>query len=213
MLILACLLFILPACHAGEHDRAPMGGPVATADGRLMPANHTVDWIRRHGRVAVTQSNECMSCHIEEDCMSCHVEQTASPYSVHPPGFATIHASDARANIEGCTDCHQVQTFCSTCHIQVRASPIPEHSPPARFEFHPPGWLDSGHPQNHGVMARRQIDDCASCHVERDCVTCHRGINPHPPQFQFECRSWLQANPRTCTSCHVDVDALRTLCL
>jgi hypothetical protein len=213
LLLIAIACAGLWACTAQEVDQGLMGPPIVTADGRLMPANHAVDWIRRHGHVAQSQAQECMTCHVEPDCMSCHVEQIATPYSVHPPNFVTIHAADARANLDGCTDCHRVDVFCATCHIQVRASPIETYTPPPRFEFHPPGWLDRNHPRNHGVMARRQIDDCASCHVEQDCVTCHRGINPHPPEFQFECRTWLQANPRTCVQCHGNLDVLRTLCL
>src|SRR5690554_5181277 len=115
---------VLGACQGQEMSDPLMAGLMANAEGRLVPANHAVDWIRRHGTVVHAQGNECTSCHMEEDCMGCHVEQIAISYSVHPPNFVTIHASDARANLSGCTDCYKVDVFCATCHIQARVSPL-----------------------------------------------------------------------------------------
>lgn len=201
---------------SAEKDKGISGNPIVS-DKRFLPANHTVDWLARHGQVSRVQSQECASCHTEQDCASCHIEQLAVPFQVHPPNFVTIHSIDARQNLAGCTDCHRVDSFCQQCHMQAKFSPRPTHSPPdgagfAQMGFHPPGWLDSAQANHHGIMARRNITDCASCHTEQDCVTCHVGINPHPAEFRFECRRWLEANARPCAQCHGDLSALRSLC-
>jgi hypothetical protein len=44
-----------------------------------------------------------------------------------------------------------------------------------------------------------------SCHVERDCLTCHsaqggRRFNPHGPGF--DAARLKQKNPEMCTVCH-----------
>jgi hypothetical protein len=183
------------------------------ADERLRPANHDVDWLMRHATVARADSQDCMTCHVEQDCASCHTEELSPPFSVHPPNFVVMHSVDARLDQDNCTDCHKPETFCASCHIQTRVSAIDGGEPPARMQFHPPGWLDNSAPDNHGVAARRNITECATCHQEQDCVTCHTGINPHPPEFRLNCGSWLKADPRPCTTCHQDVGMLRRLCL
>ena len=178
-----------------------------------MPADHDVDWIRRHGAMSLGQGDDCATCHTENDCIGCHVESLDEPYAVHPPNFTVVHATDARQGVQDCTSCHRLDTFCETCHVETGFSPRIDDSPPASLQFHPPDWLDSMAPQNHGVMARRDINDCASCHIEQDCITCHVGINPHPPEFRFDCGHLLETNPVPCAQCHTeDPVRLRQLC-
>lgn len=186
----------------------PAGQPQA----RLRPANHDVDWVERHGAIARTSTSDCTSCHQEEDCQSCHTESLAQPFAVHPPNYEIIHATDARLDQANCTDCHKPETFCASCHIRTRVSAVEPNDPPTRLQFHPEGWLDASNPRNHAVRARQNITDCASCHQEQDCVTCHAGINPHPPDFQLNCGRWLRADPRPCAKCHGDVGRLKGLC-
>lgn len=174
--------------------------------GELKPSNHGVNWKKAHGTVAASQVDSCTSCHIaEEDCAGCHVEEVAKPFAVHPPNYMAIHAVDARSDMGECTDCHRPETFCASCHTNAKAVTRPEGRPPERLQYHPPGWLDGSMPNNHGVMARRNISECASCHVENDCVTCHTGVNPHPPGFRLECGSMARANPAMCQTCHTDI--------
>lgn len=203
-------------CHVGD---AVKGVRVKTrfgkeASGKVMlkPDNHDVDWMKRHGAIAKSNAVECASCHREEECATCHTERVAQPWKMHPPNYLTIHSVDARNGMGECTDCHTVDNFCASCHVRSGVSTAPGGSPPARLEFHPPGWLDSSMPNNHGVMSRRNINECASCHVEDDCVACHTGINPHAPEFALNCSQWLNANPRPCAKCHTDLASLRILC-
>jgi len=176
----------------------------------LKPENHDLDWVARHGKIAMAMGNDCVSCHQEQDCASCHNAQMASPFSVHPPGFNVMHSVDARSNLTNCTSCHTVDGFCAECHTRSLVTTRPPGAPP-RLAFHPPGWVDSA--GGHGMMARRNINDCASCHVENDCVSCHTGINPHPPEFRFQCKSLAVANPTSCAKCHLDLPRALTQCL
>lgn len=181
--------------------------------GRLKPSNHTVGWERRHGSVARANPSQCEDCHTEDDCAGCHSDDSAEPFSVHPPNFDTLHAVDARAQSDDCAECHTVETFCRQCHARTNRSPTAPDRPPPRFDMHPPNWTEPGAPRNHAVMARRNITDCASCHTENDCVQCHQGVNPHPPEFQLKCQQWLEANPTPCAKCHGNLGRLRSRCL
>lgn len=206
---------ILWGCSPSRADgewEASQATDYLAAQYQLLPENHLVDWMQRHSHVARAQSQDCMDCHREQDCTSCHNEYAARPYTVHPPNYIVVHSMDARLDTANCTSCHQVETFCTTCHIQANVALIPPSQPPVRLAVHPPGWLDAAHPGNHGVLARRNIADCASCHTETDCITCHVGINPHPPDFRLDCAGWLKANPRPCAQCHGNMAALHALC-
>lgn len=191
-------------CHT-----APVQGMsatrVASANASLKPMNHDLDWLKRHGRVALSNQADCVSCHQETDCVTCHQEANARPFTVHPPGFNLMHAVDARSDMANCTSCHTVDGFCAECHTRSGLSTRPATAPP-RLAFHPPGWVEGAN--RHGLAARRDINECASCHVENDCVTCHTGINPHPPEFRFECKNLLEANGQMCLKCHTSTRGL-----
>lgn len=182
------------------------------ADTALMPDNHDVAWLQRHGSIARSQGASCSECHTERDCASCHDEQVAAPFSVHPPNFDTLHGVDARAGGSSCAECHSLTNFCTDCHIRSEITMRPDASPPARRSVHPDGWSDPDNPNNHGVKARQRITECVSCHTEDDCVSCHTGIDPHPPEFTLNCGRWLRADPRPCAKCHGDLSRLERLC-
>lgn len=182
-------------------------GPPGTA---VMPATHDADWLRMHG--AQAKGGDCAVCHIEADCVSCHVDTWAMEARVHPPNYALLHSVEARQGLTDCTTCHRLDTFCQACHAETRVVPELAYAPPSSVAFHPPGWLDVGAPNNHGIQARRDIQECASCHIETDCISCHVGINPHPPEFRFQCQTWLQADASSCARCHLDTSNLESLC-
>lgn len=198
-------------CHTAAVQGMQATRLTATGAPALKPQNHTLDWMKRHGRIAMSQGADCVSCHQETDCATCHTAQVAKPFSVHPPGYTLSHTVDARADVSNCVSCHTVDGFCAECHTRSLVTMRPPGAPP-RLAFHPPGWVDS-RTSGHGVMARQNINECASCHVENDCVSCHTGINPHPPEYRMQCKSWLDANPTPCARCHTDMSALRSMCL
>jgi hypothetical protein len=57
----------------------------------------------------------------------------------------------------------------------------------------------------HGGAARQSLETCVSCHVERDCLTCHsalggRHFSPHGPGF--DAARLAKKNPQMCSACH-----------
>jgi hypothetical protein len=77
--------------------------------------------------------------------------------------------------------------------------------------FHPAKaiWSDPPRkPGHHGFEAERNLNACVSCHIERDCVTCHGGqgigggFNPHRANFAAGCATQFRRNPRPCLVCH-----------
>jgi hypothetical protein len=95
----------------------------------------------------------------------------------------------------------------------------------SRGRFHPPkrSWTDgprgAGH---HAWEAQRNLQACVSCHVEKDCATCHatqamggrgtgfggpgQSTNPHPAGFRSTCSTALRKNARPCLVCHDPAD-------
>lgn len=180
---------------------------------KLKPDNHTVDWIKRHGAISRMDGNSCMSCHAQTTCTSCHQQKNAIPRTVHPPNFLILHRVAAKAQQANCTTCHQQQTFCTSCHIRSKNVPRAGFKPPlAKKKYHPPGWLSKANARNHGVLAKQNINNCASCHQERDCLSCHKGISPHPQNFATQCKRQFKSNPQPCLKCHQNTRMLSMQC-
>jgi hypothetical protein len=190
--------------------------------GTLMPpkwlknASHGADWDERHKRVAGLDSAFCGNCHREQTCTDCH-DGKVRPRSVHPNDWLNMHEVSARMDAPKCTSCHSTSGFCVPCHTRVGvggASP----SGVKTSSFHPPNWATSRRmPGDHSFEAQKNITACVSCHVERDCVTCHatKGVGgagvggasgPHGPSFLAKCDIMYAKNPRPCFVCHTPDD-------
>ena len=167
---------------------------------RRAPASHTPEWGERHGPVASASMRSCTGCHTRDSCLSCHVPDPSRRGSYHPAGYLTRHPADAYSRASSCTDCHNTGEFCQSCHVQSGLS--------ARRTLLGAGGYHDGNRQfflGHGQAARQGLESCVSCHVERDCLTCHsvvkgRGFNPHGPGFDAE--RMLRKNPQLCIACH-----------
>lgn len=197
-----CHTHELSAPKTSRTDTKPSSRP------RLEPSNHEINWLARHGAIAKSNPTECATCHQETQCLDCHQDKSGQLLSQHPPNYVILHRVAAKGAEQNCTDCHRNETTCVDCHTRARASTRPDGLPPSGLSFHPPGWVDSASASNHGVMARRNINDCASCHSQQDCVSCHQGINPHPDSFALDCERMLAANPRPCLECHTSTAGL-----
>ncbi len=219
-------------CHLSR------GGVIQTRfrEGRLLPSNnlgpieHTEGFVTRHGDAAMNQGALCLTCHQESECVGCHNGQLR-PRSIHPSDWLRLHGIAARQEGSACTSCHRDQSECLTCHLRVGLSPAgPRAAAASRGRFHPPPsiWTDrprSG--QHHAVQARLHMDECVSCHQERDCAACHatagvggpgvgtpfgQAISPHPPGFRLHCGGTISRNPRACFVCHRVDDFELSLC-
>ncbi|MEO1266585.1 MAG: hypothetical protein AAFX99_00715 [Myxococcota bacterium] len=207
-----------PEPPLSDQDRAKLYGFGDPDDGlgafrldQKPPANHTADFVRRHGVIARASTAECASCHREQECLDCH-QGLVRPMTIHPPAYIEIHAQEAYRQSWSCTTCHTPQLFCRSCHTLARAGTQGPAAPPPGVRFHPEGWLGRVPGPDHGRQARRNLMACASCHQERDCVRCHAHINPHPSTFVATCGSLLKRNARACVRCHSNIAALQAVC-
>jgi hypothetical protein len=214
-------------CHLkGDASSGPTSIRTMFASGTLMPprwlhnAEHTPDFIERHKSVAADDSQFCANCHKSDFCTDCH-DGRVRPRSIHPNDYLNMHAIEARMETQRCTSCHREQSFCLDCHMRVGVS---ESSPPNAKEgarFHPPKsiWSDPPRrPGHHAFEAERNLNQCVSCHTERDCVACHGalgvggGFDPHRTGFVGGCQTQFKRNPRPCLTCHEPTDPVLAQC-
>ena len=128
----------------------------------------------------------------------CHRPDAARASGYHPVGVLARHPAAAYNRETSCGDCHNTAGFCTSCH--VRAGVV------ARGALRP-GYHDASPTfiVGHGTAARQNLESCVSCHVERDCLTCHsalggRHFSPHGPGF--DAARLKRKNPEVCTACH-----------
>lgn len=186
-----------PAVAAALHPAGPGRGPGALVT-RHRPSWHTTAFIRHHAPTAETAAKTCASCHSRSDCVQCHSPDAASAGAYHPAGFLSRHPAAAYARESSCNTCHNPGQFCVSCHksagLVATAALGKGYHDASRF-------FVSG----HGVAARQSLETCTSCHVERDCLTCHsalggRRFDPHGPGF--DAARMIKKNPEVCTACH-----------
>jgi hypothetical protein len=204
-------------CHLQEKDgtiRTMFSSGVLSPPRWMNNAQHGSDWLERHKRVAGASSSFCGNCHTESQCNTCHAD-TSKPHAFHPNDWMNLHAVSARFDSPKCSSCHSTSNFCTPCHTRAGLSPgLSAASVATAARFHPPAAIWSATkraPGHHAFEAQKNINACVSCHVERDCVSCHggrsvggAGFDPHGPGFR--CASAFARNPRPCYVCHLPGD-------
>jgi hypothetical protein len=188
-------------------------------DGALIPSGvvygdaHDLGFAHHHAAAASRDPAYCAACHRQSFCSDCHAG-LVKPMDFHPGDYALTHAADARRNSPDCSACHRKQSFCVGCHersgVGSRASGFDAADPRARF--HPDDWASLAGANRHAREARANLDACASCHREDDCLACHTAelgsprVNPHGPGWRGSrrCRALAARNPRMCSRCHID---------
>jgi hypothetical protein len=196
------------------------------ASGTLYPprwlhnAEHTPDFLERHKYVAADDSRFCANCHKEDFCTDCH-DGRVRPRSVHPSDYLNMHAIEARMGTQQCESCHRDQSFCLTCHLRIGVGMSSPPSAKDNARFHPPKVIWSDPPRkagHHAFEAERNLNQCVSCHTERDCVVCHgalgigAGFDPHQNGFVGGCARQFNRNPRPCLVCHEHNDPVLSQC-
>lgn len=186
-------------CHRGNPQVAD-GFPTAASGSamnvqvrRRAPASHDAQWVDGHGAEASSRPESCAGCHIRQDCLDCHRPNPAGTGKYHGPGFLTAHPQQAYTREASCTTCHNPAQFCQSCHTQAGLTSNGNinrgyHDQVARFLG------------GHGQSARQSLESCVSCHVENDCLTCHRQFDPHGPNFNAE--AMRKRAEDMCRACH-----------
>jgi hypothetical protein len=214
--------------HCADCHMTKLGGLVETRfeHGDLVPhrdglgEDHGPTFARDHKQQASQVGATCTACHDRSECIDCH-QGVVKPMEFHSGNYLMLHSMEARRGRPDCTACHRYETFCVACHeregLGTRAlSQFDANDPMKRF--HPLGWAVPGPgPNLHAQEARRNIQSCASCHREEDCLQCHSAeqghmvrASPHPAGWRgsAKCRAMDRGNRRMCLRCHVTQDEL-----
>lgn len=149
-----------------------------------------------HANQAAAEPGTCATCHTETYCVSCHDGPADGGY--HPQSFVAQHSADAWGRDAECATCHNAAAFCRECHQESGLGSSGRLGP--GYHDAEPVWL-----LRHGGAARQNLESCASCHQQTDCVQCHGvlgsfGVSPHTADFDAEA-AWAKS-PRTCIACH-----------
>lgn len=194
------------ACHTASPasvQAIPTAGPGRGRGAtirRERPTSHGLDFSELHAEPAASRPQSCSTCHARPECLSCHRPDAADPSpGYHPTGFLVSHPAAAYTRESSCGDCHNQGQFCTNCHLNAGLV--------SAGRLRGAGYHDAKQffLLNHGQAARQSLESCASCHSERDCLTCHsatggRRFNPHGPGF--DPGTLRQKNPSMCTACH-----------
>jgi hypothetical protein len=151
--------------------------------------NHTAE---------ASSSMSCAGCHEQQFCSSCHAGESTRRF--HAANFVQRHAADSWGRETQCSSCHNTELFCRSCH---RESGLASRGRlDVAFHNAQPQWL-----LQHGRAARQGLQSCATCHAQRDCLTCHStigwGVNPHGAGFKAG--RMADRNATQCLLCHLRV--------
>ena len=218
---------------------------ISTAE--LLPESHTVaDFKRMHKFSAQQQNADCAMCHQQDFCGTCHeattvlgVTNTAAdvytPYSphtfkdgakqqqisrVHDLNYQFTHGIDANDKSMDCTTCHNQETFCTECHTSTGGDVALGGFVPKSHTVN--NWTTLGVGSGggeHAILARRNIESCASCHdtqgADPACLLCHndpdgiQGTNPrtHEANFMRDVKGdWMTDDGSVCFDCHINTN-------
>ena len=163
---------------------------------------HDAPFRSEHRVAASTGSLSCAGCHEQRFCSDCHAGGGSRRF--HVANFVQGHASDSYSRENQCSSCHNPELFCRSCHRESGLASKGRLD--AAFHTAQPQWL-----LQHGRAARQGLQSCATCHAQRDCLTCHStlgwGVNPHGAGFRAG--RLADRNATQCLMCHLQVPGRR----
>ncbi len=190
------------ACH--DNKKAGDRCSVCHADNVTLLDIHPTNWRHEHEHQALQQKDWCMQCHQQDfSCLACHRGDNLLG-KIHDLNYLYTHGLDAKSKLLDCSACHDNQSFCYACHERENRIPL-LHSSAVWFT-------------DHGRAARRDPENCASCHDSADptCARsgCHRdadGIRGTDPRFhsagtlRFRSKGpWHSDEGYFCFTCHTN---------
>ena len=188
------------SCHDGDKAGDACGS--CHGDHITLADIHPAEWRHQHGDRAPFQTDWCLQCHQgASSCVDCHRGDNLTG-GIHDLNYRFSHGLDAKSKRTDCSRCHDGQTFCNSCHERENLFPL-LHSTIA--------WLT-----DHGRAARRDVENCASCHDSDDptCARsgCHQdldGIRGTDPRFHAPGNTlfshkgpWHSDDGYYCYQCH-----------
>jgi hypothetical protein len=193
----SCHLSPMPASAQALPERPQVRAPGVGLDAQLPVSHETPFFMTAHTVLASAAPDGCNTCHTQSYCADCHDAQRAPGY--HPEGFALRHAASAGAQSMECSTCHNTAAFCRQCHVEVGFGSVGRLGP--GYHDAEPLWLI-----RHVQGARQGLEQCASCHTQKECLQCHSQtgafrVSPHGPDFDpVRARD---RNPWICAACHL----------
>ncbi|MEW5917273.1 MAG: cytochrome c3 family protein, partial [Gemmatimonadota bacterium] len=191
-----------------QRSRGPSPAAVTTVAQMPQPPRGRVHRVRVHDAAFKTEHRvaagagalNCAGCHATKFCSDCHTGELSSTRLFHKANFAQSHATSSYGREADCASCHNAEAFCRACHTQSGLTSRGRLD--VAYHTAQPQWL-----LQHGRAARQGLQNCTSCHLQRDCLTCHSttgwGISPHGPGFDAS-REAKRA-PVMCLACHVEI--------
>ena len=163
---------------------------------------HEADFRTNHRTAAAVSAQSCSGCHEQRFCSDCHAGEGSRRF--HKANFVQRHAADSYGRETQCASCHNTELFCRSCHRESGLGARGRLD--VAFHDAQPQWL-----LQHDRAARQALQSCATCHAQRDCLTCHStigwGVNPHGPGFRAERAA--SRNATQCLLCHLQVPGRR----
>lgn len=193
----ACHLSPLPPVVEELQERPQVRAPGVGLEDQLPSSHDTPFFLPTHPVYAAASPDGCASCHTQAYCAECHETPVRPGY--HPSNFSLAHAATAQSQPQECSNCHSTAAFCRECHTSLGMGSVGRLG--AGYHDAEPIWL-----LRHGAAARQGLEQCASCHEQRDCMQCHSNlgafqVNPHGPDFDAA-RAYSR-NPLICRACHL----------
>ncbi|MDZ7342962.1 MAG: cytochrome c3 family protein [candidate division KSB1 bacterium] len=193
---------------------------------------------------------DCAVCHeqVENDCQYCHVdEKKYEPYAAPKREVLFNHKLHVETQQMECAACHAgveqsetpslaflpVMASCNACHNNVRAASACESCHPQIEALRPLSHAQVDWAKEHKRLVRAEgaSNDCAVCHMDNFCQTCHdeattqltsgnfiRSVpenrptpsgkpalvkpNVHEPNYLLSHSLDLRAKKADCYSCH-----------
>ncbi len=131
----------------------------------------------------------------------------------HEPDWLIKHGTDVRKDAETCATCH-TRNSCLECHIGnpdvAKDIPVATAENPglAEVKRKPPASHQGGFRTRHATLAAAAPQNCASCHVRSDCLSCHRADAAsgtpgfHPAGFLAKHPAAAYSRENSCSECH-----------
>lgn len=236
-------------CHSDRAIASNECKTCHTSTVNLLPQDHkSVSFMKTHKFKSSEANANCQMCHDNSFCETCHSASTMidenntarnflTPYSphsfvdntkqqntnrVHDLNYRFTHGIDLKGKTAECQTCHQPETFCAECHTSGGGDYALEGMAPQSHKM--PNFVTIGVGSGggqHAVLARRDIERCASCHdvqgADANCIMCHvdndgiKGTNPktHKTSFMRSTGNgdWHSDRNSVCYSCHTDANA------
>ncbi|MEP6731012.1 MAG: cytochrome c3 family protein [bacterium] len=221
-------------CHAREScERCHVDGardPVIRAlgtDARLVgmaagkmavyptPADHRAPrFALVHGTAARVNIARCAVCHARASCESCHTGEGAQEILRHLPGAGEATAPGVQLR-RAWTE-QPVEMALASIAVAHTVAPPMSQAPRVDTTIHVVRVHPAGFAKSHGPVAASGVQQCASCHAQRLCQSCHSGervtrryhvanfVSTHAPQAysrETECSS-CHSTEAFCRDCH-----------